>query len=328
MTPAGTHPAIPLGILLGAEIPDIDVVVRYFGGDVAYLRKHRGPTHGLVVLPLEALAITVALRLVWPDTPLWPIFLWTLVGCLSHVISDFGNDYGTQGLWPFSRRWIAWDLIPIIDIWMLLIIGAGWALTGLLPVGRQAVFAGVWIALGLYVAARYALRTRAMRLVRDRFPLSESCGQAVPCSPDWPAERITLHPTLFSLNAWRYVVQEPDVYLTGLVWALPGRVGKPERSRNHGDRLVHASLQAGMVSAFAEWVRRPRVEVRRQRDLYEVRWSDMRYETDGLSPFTAYAWLDERLNVLDEGLSYGRLGKLDGAVLRRRLMRELGREVR
>lgn len=324
LAPAGAHPAVIWGALLGAEAPDIDIVVRWARGPVSYLKAHRGPTHGLVVLPALALGIAGGLKLLSPSAPFWQVFGFALLGCLSHLLFDLCNDYGTMALWPLSRRYIALDLIPIVDWRLLSIIGGGWLLHGLLPLPRTALFAGVWAALALYVALRLGQHRRAHAIVAERLDLSAECGEAARCGPGWAPERVSIHPTLFSWNAWRYVVQQPGEFWTGLVWLREARVSEPERAANVYDQVVLASLQAGIVAAFAGWVRRPRVEVRRRGDLLEVRWSDMRYEADGFSPFGAYAWLDEDLNLVDEGLLPKRPTAVNRAMLRRRLRRELG----
>jgi len=323
--PEGTHTAIYWSAVLGAELPDIDIVVQIVRGRVSYLRTHRGPTHGLVTLPLQAALIAGGLKLLNPGAPFASLFGAALLGTLSHVLFDFGNDYGTQGLWPFSLRRIAFDLIPIVDLGILAIIGAGWLASALLPVGRPTVFSGVWLALGLYVLVRFLLHRRAWALVVGHLQPPADCGNAVGCGLGWSVQSVTVHPTLLSLNAWRYVVQQPGGFQTGMVWVCPGRVSPPHRAVNQYDRVVLASLQAATVTAFASWTRRPRVEVSWRDGLWQVRWSDMRYEVDGFSPFTAYAWLDAELNLVDEGL--GRRGDAvpERALLLRRLLQEAGR---
>lgn len=326
MMPPGTHPAVMLGVIIGSETPDLDYIIRMVGGPVAYLKYHRGPTHGLITLPLQAAIVAVVLRLVWPDAPLVPLFLWTLVGCLSHVLFDFGNDYGTQGLWPFSGRRIAQDLIPIVDVRLLALIGAGWLVDRIWPGHRQLVFLGVWLLIAAYVWLLARLHTRAVELVRARYDLSEACGTAAACGSGWRPERLSVHPMLLSMNAWRYVVQMPGEYHVGRVWVRERRVSQPEQTRNQMDQVVQASLQSEIVSTFADWVRRPRVEVEQLQGRYQVRWSEARYEVDGFAPFAVYAWLDQDLELIDHGLGAQRPASIGRASLKRRLWQELGRQ--
>lgn len=313
------------GVILGAEIPDIDFVVRYWGGRSGYLTAHRGPTHGVLSLILEAGVIAAGLKVIAPQAALWTIYWWSLLGCLSHVAFDVGNDYGTKSFWPFSPRRIALDLIPIVDLWMLGAIAAGWAGSAMWPANRRAIFTAVWVFVAAYWLLRFILRRKAYRLVTERFDLSEASGDAALCGAGWTPERVTVHPTLLSLNAWRYVVQVRGAYLTGRVWAFDGTVSEPQQARNDMDKVVKASLQAPVVEAFAQWVRTPRVQVDRIDNLFRVKWTDMRYETGDYSLFTAHAWLDDELTLVDEGLASQRPPTAEKDMLRRRLRYEMGR---
>lgn len=326
LAPAGSHPALVWGVLIGAEMPDFDFVIRYWGGDVAYLRHHRGPTHGLAVLPAEAALIAWSLRWVWPAVPFGSLFLWSLLGCLSHVLFDMGNDYGTQALWPFSGRRIARDIIPIVDWRIFAIIGAGWLAAGQRPGSRMAVFTGVWVAMGAYVLFRLWQHRRARAAVAAHFGPPVPCGEAAACGPGWREEQLSVHPTILSLTAFRYVLQRPGEVLVGLVNAQTGRVGQPQRSRNQMDAVVRASLQSEVVAAFAEWVRRPGVRVDREGEFFRVRWSDMRYEVDEYSPYTAFAVLDRDLKLVDDGLGSKAPPRLDRELIRRRVLVEMGRD--
>lgn len=313
------------GVIIGAEIPDIDFVVKYWGGPAKYLHKHRGPTHGAIVLLAHAAVIAGALSLVWSGAGFWPVFWWSLAGCVSHLVFDFCNDYGTQGLWPFSRRRIAFDIVPIIDLRLLGLIGAAWAINSVWAGPRQLVFIGLWLVIGVYILYRVVLRRRARQLVVTQFGLPEDIGGAVPSGEGWNSERVSIHPTLLSLNAWRYVIQMPGEYYVGMVWVRPGRVGRPTRARNQLDQIVMGSLKSQFVTAFSQWVRRPRVEINQQDGLHLVRWSDMRWEMDGHSPFSAYAWLDQELNLIDEGFGPKSPPRMSRDRLKRALLREMGR---
>ena len=319
------QPAVALATLIAAESPDFDYIIRVVGGPVQYLKHHRGPTHGLITLPVQALLIAGAIYGILPGPGFWTLFWWALAGGLSHVLFDFGNDYGTQGFWPFSRRWIAMDTIPIVDLWVLGLIGAGWLVHLRWDGHRQAVFAVVWLLIAVYVLLRFCLRRRAWRLASERFDVAAACGEAVPCGPGWREQRLTIHPTLFSLNAWRYVAQKEGEYLTGMVWVWPGRLTEPIRAENMHDRIVLASLKAQVVGVFADWVRKPRVTVERHDGLYLVRWTDIRYEMAGFSPFSAYAWLDDELKLVDEGLGKQRPPNMEWGDVKKQLRKEMGR---
>ncbi len=122
-----------LAIVIGANLPDIDLVSR-FGGNVEYLEYHRGITHSIIGVTVLAgvLATTVYLagkklgpRKSGPQLNAPWLLLACWVATASHLLLDFTNSYGVRPFLPFSGHWYAWGIEPIIDplIWMALIAG-------------------------------------------------------------------------------------------------------------------------------------------------------------------------------------------------------------
>ena len=131
-------------LFLASNAPDVDIVVTA-GGAANYLEFHRGPTHG--PLGVVGLACVVA-AVVWFGRRRWDArtfvtdgnaapgaaspaasfgHLWaiSIVGILCHVLMDLPTSYGTRPLSPFTWTWFAFDWMPIIDIYLLAILGAG-----------------------------------------------------------------------------------------------------------------------------------------------------------------------------------------------------------
>src|SRR5262245_11044746 len=121
-------------LVMASNAPDIDAVST-LGGANSYLRWHRGPTHG----PLGIVGLGVAAALiVWmvqratgrdpdeePDAPLRLLIPIAIIGALCHVLMDLPTSYGTRLLSPFDWRWFAVDWMPILDIYLLFVLGAG-----------------------------------------------------------------------------------------------------------------------------------------------------------------------------------------------------------
>ena len=53
---------------------------------------------------------------------LWAV---SMIGVLCHVLMDLPTSYGTRPLSPFSWTWFAEDWMPIVDIYLLAILGGG-----------------------------------------------------------------------------------------------------------------------------------------------------------------------------------------------------------
>jgi inner membrane protein len=128
-------------LLLGANVPDVDAVTRLIGS-AEYLEYHRGISHSIVGVVVQALLLAWLLdrfdrrradRLASPppgvfhrDGPLLPAFL----GLASHLVLDLAIAYGLRPWLPFSGRWYYGDFLFVVDPWLWLLFGALAALPG------------------------------------------------------------------------------------------------------------------------------------------------------------------------------------------------------
>jgi len=147
-TPLGRGGGTTVALVVASNMPDIDIVATGWGA-LEYLRWHRGPTHGplaIVGLALPAAAIAW----LWnqfqekrPGATLWPpakfsrLFLISMLGVALHLAMDFSTSYGTRLLSPFDWTWYSLDWMPIIDIYLLVALGAGLVLGGTNPDKRR-----------------------------------------------------------------------------------------------------------------------------------------------------------------------------------------------
>ncbi|HKB99760.1 MAG TPA: metal-dependent hydrolase, partial [Terriglobales bacterium] len=108
-------------LTLAAEAADLDVLSR-LGGSAFGLNHHRGFTHSFLGIPLVAAAVVGFIYLIWrlrgrktrnPNLPpRWGLlFAYACLAGLSHILLDFTNNYGVRPFWPFSERWISWDIV-------------------------------------------------------------------------------------------------------------------------------------------------------------------------------------------------------------------------
>ncbi len=125
-------------LIIAANLPDIDVACFLWLDGLEHLAFRRGITHGPIALLVLPLMLAGGLR--WFDR--WqarrgtrpegraPVrFGWLLalcyIGCLTHPLFDWFNNYGIRLLEPFSHRWFYGDTLFIIDPWIIAMLGVG-----------------------------------------------------------------------------------------------------------------------------------------------------------------------------------------------------------
>lgn len=123
-------PRATAALVVGANLPDADIVATLFTGPGGYLVHHRAITHswvGIALLgPLLALAFLLYSR--WRDRPegrarFAPLLWVSWTGLASHLLLDWTNPYGVRPWLPFDDRWIYADWIAIVDPWLWLVPG-------------------------------------------------------------------------------------------------------------------------------------------------------------------------------------------------------------
>jgi membrane-bound metal-dependent hydrolase YbcI (DUF457 family) len=248
-TPLGRGGRRTAALVLASNAPDIDIVAAV-GGASSYLRWHRGPTHGplgVIGLALMTTALVWAGSWAWrrirlkpdlharkirlePDPPYGGVFVAAAVGVLAHILMDLPTSYGTRFLSPFSWRWFAIDLLPIIDVYLLVVLAAG-LIVGSASVRHRQKSVAIVLAL---MAANYGVRAIAHR---DAIARTERVfGHALPppCDADaaahrplasWPRphpprpagngpcrQEVAAIPTFGSPFRWRVLAQVTDAY--------------------------------------------------------------------------------------------------------------------
>ena len=279
--------AVAIGALCGA-IPDIDVVAG-LAGEWATLVHHRGATHSLFVLAAAAPAFGW-LGYRWSGRKhfgTWThLALWALV---THTLLDWCTSYGTQLLWPLTRRRFALDAVAVID-----------------PLYTLPLLLAVMAAIVPKLSARRVRRVAAAALVLSTGYLALGCSQslrAVRLGGTQLSERgfhpreIRAMPTLFNIWLWRVVARDDHGNIAvGLVstWS-PGPIDFNVLERP-GDPLVDAALSSPRGELFS-WFAMDMVSaaVEHRKDAAAVVLSDQRYglitrPTD--SPFRAVALFD------------------------------------
>ncbi len=177
-------------LIIAANLPDIDAASYIWLDGTVHLGFRRGITHGPIALVLLPLLLAAALwgfdrwqtqRGTRPEGRLPVRFGWlfalSVIGCLSHPLFDWFNNYGVRVLEPFSSTWFYGDVLFIIDLWILIALGIGvWRSLRAERSGRPNWTAPAQIALVMmtvYIGVNMAISRAAAASVREIEPQAQ-----------------------------------------------------------------------------------------------------------------------------------------------------------
>src|SRR5690349_12910006 len=136
MAEAGLKKRTALGaatLMIGANFPDVDVLALFLPGSID---MRRGATHGFLALAILPFVLAwlmqsydrhVRLKRDPAATPadFRQLALLSALSIWTHPTLDFMNVYGMRWLMPFVNKWFYADALFIVDIYILLGLGAG-----------------------------------------------------------------------------------------------------------------------------------------------------------------------------------------------------------
>ena len=130
--------------IIAANLPDADLVYTGITPEpLGYLLHHRGHTHTVVGLVVQALLVGAVFLVPWMRRRVGPLRgrLAGLVAAalLSHLVLDSWNSYGVHPFWPVDGRWFYLDSIYILEPWIWLLLGAAAVWNTRHRIGRGAL---------------------------------------------------------------------------------------------------------------------------------------------------------------------------------------------
>jgi inner membrane protein len=308
-------------LIIGSNLPDIDVVSA-IGGKLSYLQYHRGITHSLLGLTALAVALTAVIYLFGrrrapkknrPALNLRWLFVICWIAAACHVLMDYTNQYGIRPFLPFSGRWVALDIMPIVGPYILVLLFLGLGIPAVLRLASEEVGA----------------RTRGANRVVRAGALFSLCGILVV----WGLREATHHRAVDMLNAHDYgqeapvrvgafpsainpfnstgVVETPTSYYILDVSALADGVdtGDAERLRKPGpSKALAAAQRTRGAKIFLNFARFPWAIALKTETGFNVYLRDLRFASPNSSmwAFVLEVQLDKTLRVRHQTFSFFR----------------------
>ncbi len=304
-----TRLATPM-LLVASYAPDADWIAFFYGPPSLFLYR-RAITHSLA--GAAALAILIAAAFWWfarkhPTAPVrfGRALAVCAIGTGSHLLLDLPNRYGMRLYWPFDNKWVAWNIIETVDVWVLAALLLGLLLPGLFRLVSEEIGArperrgpqrGAIVALALlatYATGRFVLHERAVQVLSARLYHGES-----PLA-------VEAYPSVVSPFAWRGIVETENAIEEVDVHLGPGSTFDPDRGATNfkpdPSPMLEAARKTRTFVQFIQFARFPLARVVRLRDGYRVELRDLRFSNDSThwGGYIAVVEMDEEMKVLKE----------------------------
>jgi hypothetical protein len=172
------------------------------------------------------------------------LLLVSMIGVAGHILLDLPTAYGTRVLSPFSWRWFSVDLLPIVDIYLLIALAAGLAFGRMSHELRRHNIAIALVLMagnyGLRAAAHYEAIALAPQLFGPTLPAPCDPARSIGVVSTWPlpvasppaGRRCLLDvaalPTFLSPFRWTVIAQTTDAYEVQQVNLLDPRYRQAE----------------------------------------------------------------------------------------------------
>lgn len=200
-------------LAIASNLPDIDAVYLFFGGEYGFLAR-RMLTHSILGILVLSLLAAWVFRFFYRELSYKALFFLCLLGMGLHVFYDLMNSYGVVLLYPFSheRFELAWIFIIDLVLWFLLILPFILLKFKKLKSKECEIFKVTVLAVGLYTGFCGWARFESFRVL-------ERTAEYAHIHPDF----FYVFPEAFGSHRFRGIVRKGDDYEMYLIHVFQGQ---------------------------------------------------------------------------------------------------------
>lgn len=281
--------AIFIATFIGSQGPDFDIIYRC-KSKVSYYQHHRGLSHSILTLGIMSLITSLLLNQLIPEAQLPTILFWTLLAAFLHVGMDLLTPYNLNLFKPINEKTFSWNIMFIIDPFVLSILGIGIVLWLLTPLHPFDIFSFAFIVIGLYLLLRTVIYAYLLNYLRKKI---------VALKPGF--KRFTLMPC-FLPTKWDLTLENEKQITTGQISILPIEISFDKTFSKHSGRnaskLINRTYQMPEIQAFLKEAKHLHIETEELSNGYLVKWIDLGHRFRNRYPYTAFIILNYNLEIL------------------------------
>ncbi|WP_066303629.1 metal-dependent hydrolase [Bacillus sp. FJAT-29814] len=269
---AALSQAVVIGTVIGSNAPDFDFIY-LVKGKGCYYRNHRAWSHSILALPLWSAAVSGIIFSFFTVPSFTHLFFWTFLAVILHVFFDLFNVHGTQVLLPFSKKWVAYDSLPLFDPTIFFVHVLGFGL--LLFYEPGITFLIIYLFIFLYVGVRTLYAFMIKRKLEHHFIRSI---------------RIKLIPRMFLFH-WDVLIETKEDFLFGVYTDGSLNIEHTFSKEIDFPELVSDSQNHPSVSDFLSSTQYAYPFVRSWKNGYLIYWKDLRFRTNKFFPTLAILFI-------------------------------------
>jgi inner membrane protein len=287
-----THTALMWAALVASQAPDFDVLVRLIGGKTSYLKYHRTFTHTLPIMIISSGILTIFLKYFYPLAVWQPVFIWSLIAMLIHVLMDLTTSYGTKALWPLNKNMLALDWVMIVDPVILLILGGAVAVWYFNSLPTIPLFVTTFTITLIYIIIRGFLHKTLVESIQKRY--TDGTCSVIPT---------------FSINNWNFVIEKEmtdnaKLFIVGSISLHPRKIVVEKEYTCTGSPQLSVAKQSNLGKTFVNFARHLAVWQQQGNNGTIITLADLRFRFGDKYPFAAHIGLNDNLQVTKESLSF------------------------
>jgi inner membrane protein len=238
------------------------------------------------------------------------LYVYALIGALSHLLLDFTNSYGIRPFEPFNWTWYSWDIVSIVEFsiliplvlaligpWFFQLMGSELGARRNRFPGRPSAIAALVIMALIWWVRDYNHR-RAITLLKNEV----YSGQE--------PSRVFAGPYALNPFKWLGVIETPAFYQTQIVDTHTDEVDPQktaiQRYKPEETAITQAAKRSKLGKFYLDWAKMPQTEVEMISDTEGggavVHIHDLRYVyPESKSNFLGIAvTVDKRGNVIEQ----------------------------